>query len=229
MRFITSLLTGMFISRIIESKHRKVIVIFLNVLLSYIGIYTIYFNLKDFRHLTMTQIVGLIIITPMTLLFLLGIILIIYDSGDHYVTTLARNAGKIDEDHPMYEATYVGKTIFEEVECDVYIDNKRKCFLNNHVTGSKKYGDFYIRYIEPEELGEVYYMNTICHYKGYTFSWFAKTGGKYIVLSTMDYKLAEELDFKTVGRSEYELRVPMDEVKLEKEKVVVNMEKILNH
>lgn len=225
MRLIIRFLVNVLMIKVLESKYKKVIIFCLYFGVTGVGLYTIWYNLRDFGHLTATQIIGLIILIPLTLLFLLGTVFSTGVSGIDLATILSRNAGKIDENHPMYQARYIGKTIFEEKECDVYLDKKGNYFLSGPHAGFKKYGRFYIRYAEPKELGEVYNIRTYCHYKGHTFpvNRRQKDKRKSILLYTIDGEVADELSFSTVGKSEYELTVPIEEVQLEDVKNIVDL------
>lgn len=230
MRLIIRFFVHKLVLKLAESKYKKIIFFCIYLALSCVCLYTIWYNLRDFGHMTSTQIIGLVILIPFTLIFLLGAVFSTGLAGRDPATVLSRNAGRIDEDHPLYQADDLGKNIFAGAECEVYHSGRGFFVSSPHAVGQgfQKYGRFYIRHVEPEELGEVYTVSTCYHYKGHVFSrCYRSKNGQTVVLYTMDFRLADELHFQTVGKSEYELEVPMEEVRTEEVRNLVDLNQVL--
>ena len=233
MRLLFKKLSHNSIRKIMESQYRDVILFVMSLTISIVLGYTLVYNLSDFPTLSGEQIVGIVILLPLLLIFILGTVLFAISSAYFLRATIFPLAGRMNESSPLYQATYVGKTMVEGIEYDLYIKQNRY-FLHSkrRKKDFMKSGRTYIRYLKESELGEVYQVETICDYRGYEFLLYSlDKKNKTVTLLTTNVSIGmdSELDFTRVDKMEFKKTVPIEEVTIKKIRTVVDLSKVSHH
>lgn len=231
-RYLARKLSGKINLKIIESKYKELILFILSLLITIVFAYTLIYNLSDFPKLSGTQVVGVLILIPLLLLFFSGMVVYFKSALDILRSSIFGISTKIDENHPLYHANHLGKTIYEGREYDLY-ENRDNYFLysNKKIKGLKRYKNIYLRYLERNEIGEVYRIDKHCIYKGYIFTTFRiyreKNKNEKVIIFTDDSSIGfnRDLGFTRIDKFGFEKIVPIEEVDIKEIMTLVDLDK----
>ncbi|HGC9447680.1 TPA: hypothetical protein ACG564_000514 [Streptococcus agalactiae] len=234
MRLVWKFLSEKLVCKIMDSSYGVLILFFICLSITAVGGYTLVYNLSGYSSMDAQKVFGIIVLTIILLVFIVGTIFYAIGSAQLIMSILSKKKISFDEkDAPLDGATRVGETVFQGKEVSLY-SKQDKFFLwsRKWQKGFSKYQYYHIRPVDQTEISEVYQVERCCFYCDHIFTQFfireGKNREKIVELCTIDVQIGNDRDlgFKQVNRGEFEKTVPFKDVEIKEIKKLIDLKQI---